>query len=295
MATVCEIQVEDFSAWDEFVSGHPHGSPFHLIAWKETIEEVFGYQPIYLAAKAGTRIEGVLPLFFVRNPIIGAVLVSSPFAVYGGVLAESLAAGRLLYDYAKWLGRKLSADYIELRNAYPEQCLGTPNVSRYVTFVQEVEPDEDALLRSLPKKTRNTVRKALKQPFTMRYRVSDATTLDRVHSRNMRRLGTPCFPREYFSLLQANFREMVEVREVRLGDEPVAVSLSFLFRDQMHTYHAATDARYNARSQHVPLLRPSALGGAARAAAVRFWKVEAQYRGLRVQETLEHHDAGTAV
>jgi FemAB-related protein (PEP-CTERM system-associated) len=246
MATICELQFEDFSAWDEFVFGHPHGSPFHLIAWKETIEEAFGYQAIYLAAKTGSRMEGVLPLFFVRNPIIGRVLVSSPFAVYGGILAESRAAGQLLYDYAKRLGREISADYMELRNAYPEQCLGTPNVSRYVTFVQEVEPDEDALLRSLPKKTRNTVRKALKQPFTMRYRVSDAKTLDRVHSRNMRRLGTPCFPREYFACLQANFREMVDVREVRLGDEPVAVSLSFLFRDQMHTYHAATDAHYNA-------------------------------------------------
>jgi FemAB-related protein (PEP-CTERM system-associated) len=250
MATVCEIQSEDFSTWDEFVLQHPDGSPFHLIAWKETIEGAFGYQPIYLAAKTGSkpgsRIEGVLPLFFVRNPIIGRVLVSSPFAVYGGILAESHATGELLYDYAKWLGRKLSADYIELRNAFPEQCVGTPNVSRYVTFIHDVAPSEEALFSSLPGSVRNKVRKALKQPFTIRYGVGDAKTLDRVHSRNMRRLGSPCFPREYFSRLQANFREMVDVREVRLGDEPVAVSLNFLFRDQMHTYHAAADTRYNA-------------------------------------------------
>ncbi|HLI86863.1 MAG TPA: FemAB family XrtA/PEP-CTERM system-associated protein [Bryobacteraceae bacterium] len=246
MAAVCELKSEDFAAWDEFVLRHPHGSPFHLTAWKKTIEEAFGYQPFYLSAKSGSRVEAVLPLFFVRNPIIGSALISSPFAVYGGILAESPQAGQLLYDYAKWLGRKVSADYIELRNAYGEQCVGTPNVSRYVTFVQDVAASEEDLLSSLPKKTRNTVRKALKQPFTIRYRVADAGTLDRIHSRNMRRLGTPCFPREYFARLQANFGKMVEVREVRLGDEPVAVSLSFLFRDQMHTYHAAADTRYNA-------------------------------------------------
>jgi FemAB-related protein (PEP-CTERM system-associated) len=246
MGTVCELKPEDWAAWDEFVLRHPQGSPFHLIAWKETIEAAFGYEPVYLAAKTGSRIEGVLPLFFVRNPIIGRVLVSSPFAVYGGVLAESPAAGQLLYEHAKWLGRELAADYIELSNAYPEQCQGTPNVSRYVTFVQDVAADEEALLSSLPKKTRNTVRKALKQPFTIRYRVTDSKILDRVHSRNMRRLGTPCFPREYFARLQANFREMVDVREVRLGEEVLAVSLSFLFRDQMHTYHAAADTHYNA-------------------------------------------------
>jgi FemAB-related protein (PEP-CTERM system-associated) len=246
MATICELKAEDFAAWDEFVLEHPQGSPFHLIAWKKTIEEAFGYEPVYLAAKTGSQIEGVLPLFFVRNPIIGRVLVSSPFAVYGGILAESSAAGQLLYDHANWLGRKRSADYLELRNAYPEQCLGEPNVSRYVTFVRDVVPNEEALFSSLSPKIRNKVRKAMKQQFTIRYRVEDAKTLDRVHSRNMRRLGTPCFPREYFARLQANFREMVDVREVRLGDEAVAVSLSFLFRDQMHTYHSAADTRYNA-------------------------------------------------
>jgi FemAB-related protein (PEP-CTERM system-associated) len=240
------LQDEDFRAWDQFVLKHAQGSPFHLIAWKKTIEESFGYQPEYLIASEGDRIEGILPLFYVHNPVIGKALISSPFAVYGGVLAESPAVAERLYERAKELGTELGVDYVELRNAFPEQCVGTPNVSRYVTFVQEVDPDEESLLTALPKKTRNTVRKSLKQSFTIRYQSTDTANLDRVHSRNMRRLGTPCFPREYFERLQANFGEMVDIREVRLGDEVVAVSLSFLFRDQMHTYHAAADTRYNA-------------------------------------------------
>lgn len=239
------LRARDFHAWDEFAQGHPHASPFHLIAWKNTIEETFGYRAIYLTASEGDRVQGILPLFYVRNPVIGKALISSPFAVYGGVLAKSPAVARRLYDRAILLGEKLSVDYVEFRNAFPEQCVGTPNVSRYVTFVQEVDADEESLLASLPKKTRNTVRKSLKQSFTTRRRATDPTNLDRVHSRNMRRLGTPCFPREYFERLQANFGEMVDIREVRLEEEVVAVSLSFLFRDQMHTYHAAAETRYN--------------------------------------------------
>ncbi|MBV9745994.1 MAG: FemAB family PEP-CTERM system-associated protein [Acidobacteriia bacterium] len=244
--SVRSLRPQDFEQWDEFVFAHPHGSPFHLTAWKKTIEESFGYRPVYLAATEGPRICGVLPLFYVRNPVIGKALISSPFAVYGGILAESPEVARRLYERAQRFGAKLAVDYLELRNAFPEQCVGEPNVSRYVTFVQDVGPDEEAFLAGLPKKTRNVVRKSLKQRFHMEYGVKDPANFDRVHSRNMRRLGTPCFPRRYLERLLANFGKMVDIREVHLGDEVVAVSLNFLFRGEMHTYHAAADTRYNA-------------------------------------------------
>ncbi len=176
----------------------------------------------------------------------GKVLLSTPFAVYGGILADDDNVRRGLYDYVKALGRQLDVDYIELRNAWPEQCCGEANVSRYVAFSQEVQPDEAALMAALPKKTRNLVRKSLKTPFTMHCGVRDTANLDTVHARNMRRLGTPNFPRRYFDRLLANFGEMAEIREVWLDDKVVAVSLNLMFRDQVHTYHAAADWRYNA-------------------------------------------------
>jgi FemAB-related protein (PEP-CTERM system-associated) len=239
------LSEQDHEKWDAFALDHPHGSPFHLTAWKKTIEESFGYKPIYLLAKDNHGIRGILPLFLVQNRIIGKVLVSSPFAVYGGILADSDEIRARLYDQVKELGAKLDVDYIELRNAFPEQCVEPSNISMYVTFTQETSPDEESLLASLPKKTRNMVRKALKQPFSMRYHVTDPACMDRVHSKNMRRLGTPSFPRRYFTRLLANFGDMVDIREVWLNGEAMAVSLSFLFRGQMHTYHAAADARFN--------------------------------------------------
>ena len=68
-------------------------------------------------------------------------------------LADSAEARDALYGYVKGLGKELGVDYIELRNAWPEQCGEISNVSRYVTFTQELAPDEAKLLESLPKKT----------------------------------------------------------------------------------------------------------------------------------------------
>jgi FemAB-related protein (PEP-CTERM system-associated) len=240
------LQESDFRQWDDFVQAHPRSSPFHLLAWKRTIEESFRYRPCYLVARGGGVIRAVLPLFLVRNPLLGKALISSPFAVYGGILADSAEARDALYGYVKGLGKELGVDYIELRNAWPEQCGGISNVSRYVTFAQELAPDEAKLLESLPRKTRNMVRKSLKQPFRMEYNVREVGRLDAVHSRNMRRLGTPNFPRKYFASVLANFGEMADVREVWLDDKVMAVSLNFYYHNEMHTYHAAADSRFNA-------------------------------------------------
>jgi FemAB-related protein (PEP-CTERM system-associated) len=237
---------QDGAEWDNFVRSQPHGSPFHLIAWKKTIQEAFPYKPLYLLARESGRIRGVLPIFLVQNLAVGKALISTPFGVYGGILAATDAALQALYRHVKALGSKLGVDYIELRNAYPEQCAGQSNVSRYVTFTQEVQPEETVLLETLPKKTRNLVRKALKTPFSMRYGIRDATRFQDLLSRNMRRLGTPCFPRQYFDRLLANFGEMVDIREVWLDGKVLAASLNFIYQGGMHTYHAAADTRFNA-------------------------------------------------
>jgi FemAB-related protein (PEP-CTERM system-associated) len=239
------LRDDERERWDGFAQAHPHSSPFHLLAWKKTLEECFPYRAYYLAARDGSRIRAIVPLFLVQNPFLGKALISSPFAVYGGILADCDAARDALYREVNALGQRLGVDYVELRNAYPEQCGGVSNVSRYVTFTQELVSDEAALLESLPKKTRNLVRKALKQPFRMEYNVRRVDRLDAVHSRNMRRLGTPNFPPRYFASVLANFGEKADVREVWLDDKVMAVSLNFYYRGEMHTYHAAADSRYN--------------------------------------------------
>jgi FemAB-related protein (PEP-CTERM system-associated) len=230
--------------WDNFVLQHPQASPFHLLAWKRTIEESFKYQPMYLRAQDESGVCGVLPLFFVKNPIIGRALLSTPFAVYGGILARSEEPKRALYEHANELAAELGCGYVEYRNRYAEQCGGTANVSRYAAFSQVLTPDETVLLESLPKKTRNIVRKVLKTPFEVRSGIRNPHLFDQLHSRNMRRLGTPNFPRKYFERLIANFGPMVDIREVWLDGAVLAVSLNIYFRNDMHTYHAASDTRH---------------------------------------------------
>jgi FemAB-related protein (PEP-CTERM system-associated) len=233
-------------AWDAFVERHPHGSPFHLTAWKAAIEETFGYRPHYFAAAGPDgRVEGVLPLFLVRNPLMGKVLLSTPFAVYGGILHDSTEALELLRDAAVRLGGELGVQHIELRNAWPEQAAGFSPVARYVTFTQKIGPDGEAILEAIPRKTRYMVRKALKAGFTAR-RTTGIDAFFDLYSRNLRRLGTPCFPKGHFRALLKHFGAAAEVREVVLAGKVTAAVFTFFFRDQVLPYYGASDPAYNA-------------------------------------------------
>src|SRR5688572_3336614 len=122
--TIDSLTPDGAAAWDAFVESHPYGKPFHLLAWRDTIQSIFGFEPRYLRARENGVPTGILPLFLVQNPLSGKALISSPFAVYGGILASSPAAQDALGDRVRALGQELQVQYVDLRNSAPEQCVG---------------------------------------------------------------------------------------------------------------------------------------------------------------------------
>jgi FemAB-related protein (PEP-CTERM system-associated) len=247
-APVCQARLAertDDRSWDEFVLAHPRSTLFHLTKWRNVIEKSFRYQPRYLIAVEGERVRGVLPLFLVENLLIKKALISTPFAVYGGVLADSDEVRQSLAEAARKLGDSLGVQYVELRNLDESQRVGFERVSRYVTFHQEIGPDEEALLKAIPRKTRYMVRKAVKEPFTGRSTRDFSRFVD-LYSQNLRRLGTPSFPRAFFENILANFERMVDVREVLLNGQVASAVLTFYYRDQVLPYYGASDPAFNA-------------------------------------------------
>ena len=63
-------------AWDAFVTRHPHGSPFHLIAWKQSVKTLSVTLPITSPRwTPRALVQAVLPLFLVENLLIGKALI----------------------------------------------------------------------------------------------------------------------------------------------------------------------------------------------------------------------------
>jgi hypothetical protein len=97
---VAEFTDARAAEWDQFVLAHPSGTVFHMTPWKRVIERSFGYAAKYLLAERDGKICGVLPLFLVKNLIIGKTLISTPFGVYGGICAADAESYAALQDAA---------------------------------------------------------------------------------------------------------------------------------------------------------------------------------------------------
>ncbi|MFH2002621.1 MAG: peptidoglycan bridge formation protein FemAB, partial [Planctomycetota bacterium] len=145
------LDVDSFYHWDRFVLAHPQGSPFHLTRWQDLIVKNFRHTPYYLYRKCDGELTGVLPLVHVRSPLLGSVLVSTPYAVYGGMIANTEEDRLKIFEAAKDLAAKLNIKHIEFRNREPSE-FDLPSVDLYHTFIKEIPEEEEECLLMIPRK-----------------------------------------------------------------------------------------------------------------------------------------------
>ena len=226
--------------WDAFVLACPQATFFHRSAWQEVIGGVFRHDTYFLYAHDGDTIVGVLPLAHVNSRLFGNALVSLPFAVYGGVAAQSDAAARALEDEAQAIAERLRVQHLELRNI-DRRHADWPTQDLYVTFRKDVLPQEEANMLAIPRKQRAMVRKGIKSGLTS---VIDTTvdTFFSLYADNVHRHGTPALPKSYFRALQHAFGPDCEIMTVHAPDGRALSSvLSFYFRDEVLPYYAGDD------------------------------------------------------
>jgi FemAB-related protein (PEP-CTERM system-associated) len=236
------VEVRDFAdvdaaRWDAYVERAPEATFFHRIGWRALIEQEFRHRTHYLLAQRGERIVGVLPLAQIRSRLFGHGVVSLPFGVYGGPVADDRAAADALIDAASARARSLHAEHLELRNRtalrpqWPRQDL-------YVTFRRVLSADAEENLLAIPRKQRAMVRKGIKNGLTSAIDATPERFFD-LYADNMHRHGTPPFSRRYFARLKQTFGEQCEFLIVLDAQaRPVSAVLSFYFRDEVLPYYA---------------------------------------------------------
>ncbi|MGH8644118.1 MAG: FemAB family XrtA/PEP-CTERM system-associated protein, partial [Gammaproteobacteria bacterium] len=220
-----QLPPSEYRRWDAYVHEHPEASFFHLSGWKRVIEEVYGHRSYYLYAEAGGSVLGVLPLAHIRSRLFSNALISTPFCVYGGVLADTPAVADALVERACELANDLQVDYLELRNR-DTKPMGWPGKDLYVTFRKTLEPDLEANLASIPRKQRAVVRKGISAGLRSELD-ADTTRFYRIYSESLRNLGTPVFPARYFKALQQIFGPQCEVMTVTQNGLALSSVMSF--------------------------------------------------------------------
>jgi FemAB-related protein (PEP-CTERM system-associated) len=236
-----ELDPASEPAWDAFVATMPDGTFCHRAAWARVIGAAFGHRTHFVFTERDGAITGVLPLVHVRTLLFGNTLISSPFCVYGGVLAADLESGTALEDYATQLMQRTGASALELRDRKPVDSDWVRRADLYVTFRKPIEDDHERNMKAIPRKQRAMVRKGIANGLTSICN-RDVSVLHRVYAESVRNLGTPVFSPRYFRILAEVFRDGVDVVTILDQEQPIASVMNFYYRDEVWPYYGGGTA-----------------------------------------------------
>lgn len=226
----------DRSRWDQYVSQHPEATLFHAFAWRDSIVEAFDHRTHYLIASQDEAIVGVLPLVVIASRLFGRRLVSVPYGVGGGVLADDDEIVSLLFGEARKIASEENAGSIDLRSS--RALVPTiDTIDRYVGFERELPTDTEEVLDWLPRKARAAARNG-RDKFGLEVSFGDEHLREvwELYAVNMRRLGSINYPFRFFERLIANTPEQHWVCIVKHQGQPVTGLVTFLFRDRVLPY-----------------------------------------------------------
>jgi FemAB-related protein (PEP-CTERM system-associated) len=233
-APLLKVDAADHSAaeeWRRCVDASEQAELYHDYRWRLLIEEIFGHECHYLVVRDSSRaIRGLVPLVRLRSLLFGDFLVSVPYFNYGGILADSQAAERVLTEAVAAHGRTLGVSHVELRHR-AGRSLEWPARDDKVAMTLELPAEESALLKSFGSKLRAQIKRPQKAGATCRS--GGLELLDdffAVFARNMRDLGTPVYPRRFFARILELFPKQARIIVVDLRGEPVAAGLALQHR-----------------------------------------------------------------
>jgi len=228
--------------WDRYVYAHKDATLFHTIAWRDSVGEAFGHEHLYVVARRESRIVGVLPLFYVSSLLGGRMLVSVPYGVGGGILADDDGVAEALFTAARRIADERRCNKIDLRSERAA-VEGIPVVDRHVGFSRELPRAVEDLAGWLPRKARAAARNARdKHGLEVSFGDEHLREAWRLYSMNMRRLGSLSYPRRFLERLITYTPGGHWVCIAGRDGRAVGGLVTFMFKDSVMPYFVGTSA-----------------------------------------------------
>lgn len=234
--------LRDAVAWDAYVESRGDSAGYHSWRWRRVFVDAFGHEPVYLVAREGGSITGVLPMVHIKSLLFGSSLTSLPFLNYGGVIANSPETRDALIDAAQTVARDRNCGHIELRHTarqFPDLPCKRHKVAMRLGL-------RGSMWDGFNHKLRNQIRKAEKSGLVVE-RGGEELVGDfyKVFARNMRDLGTPVYSKRLFREVLRVFPERAQLHVVRLKGQAVAAGLTYRTRTMVQLPWASSIRAFN--------------------------------------------------
>lgn len=232
------LSPESHSEWDAFVDSHPDSTCYHLSAWKQVSERAYRVEAPYLLARSQRtqRIVGGLPLFTIDG-WVRRHHTNGLFGAYASPLANQKTTYRALLEEAcrRFQGTRASHLILKCIDAPGEPFLeqGFKRLDNWVIATLQLDRDPDVSWNRLEKKTRNCVRKAMKNGLEIRVGQEELPAFYEVLAENMHAKGAPIYGLEFMRILIEALGDRAEILTVWKEDRAIAGALLISHRKRV--------------------------------------------------------------
>jgi FemAB-related protein (PEP-CTERM system-associated) len=246
--------IRDIAKIDAYIQSRDQSNVYHDYRWGTVIEESFGHAYLALLSEnSDGNVNGILPLVHMKSMSFGNFIVSMPFFNYGGVCADDGTTRNLLVGEAVRIAQDRNASHIEFRQETPLDN-GFPVKTAKVSMRLDLPASSDDLWKAFPSKLRSQVKVPRKAGMTARIgRMEELESFHEVFAENMRRLGTPVYPKRFFGNILERFPENSWICTVYMGTLPVASGFLVGYKNRMEIPWASSLRSHNRLSPNMLL------------------------------------------
>lgn len=216
---------DELSEWNSYVLNNPAASIYHRSEWKKLVNESYGLDACYYVARYSDQsIAGILPLIRLKSLLFGDYLVSMPYFMRGGAIADHPSVELKLMQAADDHAAGMGIDHIEYRDDISRAEL--PVRTEKVNMVLQLPDSHEELWKRFTPKLRSQIRRPQRE--NTQIHIGRNEYLDEfytVYARNMRDLGSPVHSKKFIGHILDSFPENSWIIVLHLDNKPVATGL----------------------------------------------------------------------
>ena len=223
------LQSEKRDAWDEYVLNNPQSIAWQMYGWSDVVSLNYTTKFYPLAVMDGSEICGVLPLYHYKTKLKGDLLISVPFAVAGGIVANNDESRMILLNEAI----KISEEYNKCRIALKQYKHKMPGELKtddnFYNRELDLSKDREILKNKFDEINKKKLEDTEKYKFSLDYPSSDLNTFYKILSIHHHRRGIPCVAKKWIKTL-VDFK-LYSMAIIKYEGSPVAATMAKEFKD----------------------------------------------------------------
>lgn len=245
------LNLKDRDRWDYFVMEHPHAIAWHLFNWSRLAEKHYGAKFFPLAVEDSENIRGILPLYLVKSFFRKPRMVSIPYVVAGGILADDPGVRKALLDGAMRIGMKHRASGVTLKQYKIRMEGDLITDDKFYNRELNLEGGPKAVWERISEKNRELIDKTKKDNLALEHPTEDLGGFYNFLLKSHHRKGVPCSSERWIrDLLEFGLYSAVVLKR---DERIVACTMVKEFKDTVS--FPFTCASGDSSSEHLPVYR----------------------------------------